>query len=162
MYGWPYKKSEHLRSDFLFTQNNNDISKIFFVLYYQGTQPNSVFSWVSFGGGGGIRPSETRGASVASDTLFRKPDTGAHGRAKLKERKKKRSAVLAPLFTYANSVRARRWRRRRDSNPRGLASKRFSRPPRCDRFARLLCLCATFVRKDEIRFRTLCKKKTQT
>ena len=27
-----------------------------------------------------------------------------------------------------------RWRRRRDSNPRGLAPKRFSRPPRYDRF----------------------------
>ena len=26
------------------------------------------------------------------------------------------------------------WRRRRDSNPRGLAPKRFSRPPRYDRF----------------------------
>ena len=27
-----------------------------------------------------------------------------------------------------------RWRRRRDSNPRGVAAKRFSRPPRYDRF----------------------------
>ena len=27
-----------------------------------------------------------------------------------------------------------RWRRRRDSNPRGLSPKRFSRPPRYDRF----------------------------
>ena len=26
------------------------------------------------------------------------------------------------------------WRRRRDSNPRGLSPKRFSRPPRYDRF----------------------------
>ncbi len=26
------------------------------------------------------------------------------------------------------------WRKWRDSNPRGLAPKRFSRPPRCDRF----------------------------
>ena len=26
------------------------------------------------------------------------------------------------------------WRRLRDSNPRGLSPKRFSRPPRCDRF----------------------------
>lgn len=26
------------------------------------------------------------------------------------------------------------WRRQRDSNPRALAGKRFSRPPRCDRF----------------------------
>ena len=26
------------------------------------------------------------------------------------------------------------WRRKRDSNPRGLAPKRFSRPPRYDRF----------------------------
>ena len=27
-----------------------------------------------------------------------------------------------------------RWRRKRDSNPRGLSPKRFSRPPRYDRF----------------------------
>ncbi len=27
-----------------------------------------------------------------------------------------------------------RWRRKRDSNPRGREPKRFSRPPRCDRF----------------------------
>ena len=26
------------------------------------------------------------------------------------------------------------WRRRQDSNLRGVAPKRFSRPPRCDRF----------------------------
>ena len=26
------------------------------------------------------------------------------------------------------------WRRQRDSNPRGVAPKRFSRPPRYDRF----------------------------
>ena len=37
----------------------------------------------------------------------------------------KEQAFLPALF---------RWRRRRDSNPRGLAPKRFSRPPRCDRF----------------------------
>ena len=28
-----------------------------------------------------------------------------------------------------------RWRRRRDSNPREIALKRFSRPPRYDHFA---------------------------
>ena len=38
---------------------------------------------------------------------------------------KKKSRLLPALFL---------WRRRRDSNHRGLAPKRFSRPPRCDRF----------------------------
>ena len=32
------------------------------------------------------------------------------------------------------------WRRRRDSNPRGLSPKRFSRPPRYDRFDTPACL----------------------
>ena len=37
-----------------------------------------------------------------------------------------RKSTAKVLFSF--------WRRRRDSNPRGLAPKRFSRPPRCDRF----------------------------
>ena len=31
------------------------------------------------------------------------------------------------------------WRRLRDSNPRGVAAKRFSRPPRYDRFDKPPC-----------------------
>ena len=37
----------------------------------------------------------------------------------------KRGSKKGPFFL---------WRRRRDSNPRGLSPKRFSRPPRYDRF----------------------------
>ena len=37
---------------------------------------------------------------------------------------KKRKALCLPFA----------WRRKRDSNPRGLSPKRFSRPPRYDRF----------------------------
>ena len=35
------------------------------------------------------------------------------------------------------------WRRRRDSNPRGLSPKRFSRPPRYDRFDTPAYNCCT-------------------
>ena len=37
------------------------------------------------------------------------------------------------------------WRRLRDSNPRGLAPKRFSRPPRYDRFDKPPCVIFVFL-----------------
>ena len=40
--------------------------------------------------------------------------------------KSKRKESAKAFFSF--------WRRRRDSNPRGLSPKRFSRPPRYDRF----------------------------
>ena len=38
------------------------------------------------------------------------------------------------VLLFATFRQAALWRRQRDSNPRGLSPKRFSRPPRCDRF----------------------------
>ena len=43
---------------------------------------------------------------------------------------KKRTQTFAHLRVQLGSF----WRRQRDSNPRGLSPKRFSRPPRYDRF----------------------------
>ena len=48
--------------------------------------------------------------------------------------------VRIPLIKYRKTKRTSKnacpfcWRRKRDSNPRGLSPKRFSRPPRYDRF----------------------------
>ena len=47
------------------------------------------------------------------------------------------------------------WRKRRDSNPRGLSPKRFSRPPRYDHFATLPCIKLFFNSRrslDRLRF----------
>ena len=46
------------------------------------------------------------------------------------------------------------WRRRRDSNPRGLSPKRFSRPPRYDRFdtpprAKIITRCAAICKSED-------------
>ena len=49
----------------------------------------------------------------------------------IKYRKTKRTSVFACPFC---------WRRKRDSNPRGLSPKRFSRPPRYDRFDTSPCV----------------------
>ena len=42
--------------------------------------------------------------------------------------------IAAKYNLAANAVFTAVWRRKRDSNPRGLSPKRFSRPPRYDRF----------------------------
>ena len=45
-----------------------------------------------------------------------------------------RKEIYAPKLFIVRVRTVLLWRRLRDSNPRGLAPKRFSRPPRYDRF----------------------------
>ena len=50
-------------------------------------------------------------------------------------RSNKKGKVLLPfLFSLRLQASRRQWRRGRDSNPCGVSPKRFSRPPRYDRF----------------------------
>ena len=92
-----------------------------------------------FGGSGGIRPTSLSAVSVVkrNATLFRPPDTVdvqriPSGKA---TNKKRHDCLCQAFFLVAQPLTgARNWRKWRDSNPRGLAPKRFSRPPRCDRF----------------------------
>ena len=80
---------------------------------------------------GCVRPC-TSEVSVAqwNATSFRSPKTKEISR---REQKKKGLTELVKPFLVQLKP-SRRWRKWRDSNPRGLAPKRFSRPPRCDRF----------------------------
>lgn len=59
---------------------------------------------------------------------FRQYIRNGYAHAKALIQKKKYELTLACVRTIPF------WRRRRDSNPRDVAAKRFSRPPRCDRF----------------------------
>ena len=87
------------------------------------------------GGGWGVRKewsdgiAQRSGASLVVNNHFC-DNSGWHT-----NRRKRKAAhlVWTAFFCDQNGV-ASRWRRMRDSNPRGLAPKRFSRPPRCDRF----------------------------
>ncbi len=92
-----------------------------------------------FGGSGGIRPTSLSAVSVVkrNATLFRLPETVdvqriPSGKA---TNKKRHDRFCQAFYLVAQPLTgARNWRKWRDSNPRGLAPKRFSRPPRCDRF----------------------------
>lgn len=83
-------------------------------------------------GSGGIRPTVPFGGKCIerNATSFRSPKTIEINR---REQKKKGLTELVKPFLVQLKP-SRRWRKWRDSNPRGLAPKRFSRPPRCDRF----------------------------
>ena len=48
--------------------------------------------------------------------------------------KKAQDTQYLVLFVCCSFFVHQRWRRKRDSNPRGVSPKRFSRPPRYDRF----------------------------
>ena len=73
------------------------------------------------------RASVTR--SAADDVAERRAGQGAS------QKRERRHSRLPDWIALSRS--SQRWRKRRDSNPRGLSPKRFSRPPRYDHFATL-------------------------
>ncbi len=104
--------------------------------------PSPKIGMAFFGGSGGIRVIESRVSILTKGE--RQPRRGFVGCQPCT------SIVQRPTQRKNPTLSAGFWRKRRDSNPRGLAPKRFSRPPRYDHFDTLPNIRLTLVSLNSI------------